>query len=70
MAYNLSQEEINQLIKEAKDYTDDPNQLEFNLSKTHDHVEIETCIFHTWEKYEGLRESFIHCKLCGEKKND
>ena len=70
MSYNLSEEEIEALLKETEEFHKDPNQLELDLTGAQDHIEIETCLFHSWEKYEGLRESFYHCKLCGEKKND
>jgi len=71
MSNNLSQEEINQLLLELEQYHKETDkQLAFDFNKVDnikDHIEIETCLTHLWEKYEGIRESFFHCKVCGEK---
>lgn len=71
--YNLSQEEIDALIldieKEAKALNPNNEQLSFDFSlveKVRDHNEIG-CV-HEYEMYTGLKESFEHCKKCGEKK--
>jgi hypothetical protein len=67
MQYNLSQEEIDAIVKELKDgYESIPAHNKEEIEK-----KIETksnCVFHEWIPYLGLNESFDHCKLCGEKR--
>lgn len=71
MSNNLSQEEIDQLLRELEEYHKETNkQLAFDFNKVDnikDHIEIDTCLTHSPEEYKGLKEVFIHCKVCGEK---
>ncbi len=71
MYYNLSQEEIDQLVKELKDSYEAPKTITvpgFSDGYTPPEPKSSGCIFHEWVPYTGLFESFEHCKKCGEKK--
>jgi len=71
MSNNLSQEEINQLLLELEEYHKETDkQLAFDFNKVDnikDHIEIETCLNHTWEEYTGLKEVYRFCKICNIK---
>lgn len=69
MSNNLSEDEISQLLKELDEYhKETEKQLDLNkVDYIQDHYEIESCLNHSWEEYRGLKEAFIHCKVCGEK---
>jgi hypothetical protein len=69
--YNLSQEEIDQLVKELKDSYEAPKTITvpgFSDGYAPPEPKPSGCIFHEWVVYTGLFESFDHCKKCGEKK--
>ena len=77
----LSQEEINQIIKEiqeeqqtAQNQLSFPNQIPYTPNpwydtsgpKTQPSTPLKSCL-HEMTKYTGLNEVFNYCKKCGEK---
>lgn len=79
--YNLSQDEIDSIVKELKEIYDPPVVIKVNPSgeidcsgtigtrKASDAPEVKSiCVFHEWVWYTGLNETFEYCKICGEKK--
>jgi hypothetical protein len=69
--YQLSQEEIDALVKELKESYETPKIMPvigYNGPKPEVLEPKQTCMFHEWVPYIGLFESFDHCKKCGEKK--
>jgi hypothetical protein len=72
MQYNLSQDEIEQLIKELKESYETPKTISvpgFDTSVNQTEPSKPSgCIFHEWVPYTGLKETFEFCKKCGEKK--
>lgn len=72
--YNLSQEEIEEILKDLEIHNEmqkplesKEEQLEFDFSKTSDHNETIECS-HFWEKYTGLKETDEYCVYCKEKR--
>lgn len=72
LQYNLSQEEIDALVKELKEIYETPKQIDcigIGPRKDDKVPEVKSnCVFHEWVWYTGLNETFEHCKKCGEKK--
>jgi hypothetical protein len=69
--YNLSQEEIDAIVKELKDGYETPVTISvpgFNQTSSPQKMEDPKCMFHEWVEYTGLIEKFFHCKKCGEKR--
>jgi hypothetical protein len=69
--YQLSQEEIDALVKELKESYEQPVTISVSgmgPKKLTIEPEKSSCMFHEWVPYIGLFESFDHCKKCGEKK--
>lgn len=70
--FNLSQEEIDALMKDLDNYflPNSEQQEGFDFTKVdsiQDHNETVGCK-HEFVEYVGLNEKFDHCKLCGSKK--
>lgn len=69
---NLSQEEIDDLMKDLDNYflPNSEQQEGFDFTKVdaiQDHNETVGCK-HEFVEYVGLNEKFDHCKMCGSKK--
>lgn len=78
---NLSQEEIEQIMRELEEqkkinnsttpiYLFDPDEYEDWMKQTKDTLPEKKsgCITHKWKSYTGLKEVYEFCEVCNQKR--